>query len=70
MLVMAENHIKTNSMGLQCVVQRCYEQNAQSLTEPLSLYMRVTNTQSSIQDHKKQRSQKILKTAVQGPPHA
>ena len=32
MLVMAEIHIKTSSMGLQCVAQRCYEQNAQSQT--------------------------------------
>ena len=24
-LAMAENHIKTNSMGLQCVVQYCYD---------------------------------------------
>ena len=30
MLAMAKNHIKTNSMGLQCVVQCCYEQNAHS----------------------------------------
>ena len=30
MLAMAENHIQTNSVGLQCVVQCCYEQNAQS----------------------------------------
>ena len=32
MLAVAENHIKTNSMGLQCVVQCRYEQNAQSQT--------------------------------------
>ena len=32
MLAMADNHIKTNSMGLQCVVQCCHEQNAQSQT--------------------------------------
>ena len=28
MLAMAQNHIKTNRMGLQCVAQCCYEQNA------------------------------------------
>ena len=32
MLAMAKNHIKTDSMGLQCVVQCWYEQNAQSQT--------------------------------------
>ena len=31
-LPMAEDHIKTNSTGLQCVEQCCYEQNAQSQT--------------------------------------
>ena len=31
-LAMAENHIKSNSIGLQCVVQYCYEQNGQSQT--------------------------------------
>ena len=31
---------------------------------------RVTNTQSSIQDHKNQRSPKILTTEVQRPPRA
>ena len=34
---------------------------------PLSLYKSVTNAQSSIRDHTKQRSQKIPKTAVQHP---
>ena len=29
---MAENHIRTNSMGLQCVVQCCYEHHALSQT--------------------------------------
>ena len=32
-----------------------------------TLYKRVTNAQFCIQDHKKQRSQKILKTVVQRP---
>ena len=32
MLARAENQIQTNSMGLQCVVQFCYQQNAQSQT--------------------------------------
>ena len=32
MVVMAEIHIKTNSLELQYVVQCCYEQNAQSQT--------------------------------------
>ena len=31
MLAMAENHIKTN-IGLQCVLECCYEQNEQSHT--------------------------------------
>ena len=53
MLPRAENHTNTNSMGLQCVAQCCYEQNAQSETS-LSLYKCVTNTQSCTQD-KKQR---------------
>ena len=30
LLAMAENHIKTSSMGFQCVVQCYYEQNAPS----------------------------------------
>ena len=37
---------------------------------PLSLYKRVTNAQSCIQNHKKQWSQKILKMAVQRPLRA
>ena len=32
MLAMAESHIKPNRRGLQCVVQYCDEQNAQSQT--------------------------------------
>ena len=32
LLAMAENHIRTSSMGFQCVVQCCYEQNAPSQT--------------------------------------
>ena len=38
------------------------------MTEPpLSLYKCVTNAQACIQDHQKQRSQKIPRTAVQRP---
>ena len=32
LLAMTENHIRTSSMGFQCVVQCCYEQNAPSQT--------------------------------------
>ena len=32
LLAMAENHIRTSSMGFQCVVQCCYQQNAPSQT--------------------------------------
>ena len=32
LLAMAENHIRTSSMGFQCVVQCCYEQTAPSRT--------------------------------------
>ena len=36
LLAIAENHIRTNSMGLQCVVQCCYEQRTiTNMTEPL-----------------------------------
>ena len=36
LFAMDENHIRTSSMGLQCVVQCYYEQNAPSqTTEPL-----------------------------------
>ena len=48
---MAEIHIKTNSMGLPCVVQCCYEHHTHD-GAPLSLYKRSANTQSSILDHK------------------
>ena len=29
------NHTKTNSMELQCVAERCYEQMEHGMTEPL-----------------------------------
>ena len=36
LLAMAENHIRTSSMGFRCVVQCCYEQNAiTDMDEPL-----------------------------------
>ena len=71
-LAIAENHIPTNSMGLQCVVQVVMNRMHNHIHEvaPLSLYRCVTNTQSRIRDHKKQQSQKMLKTAVQRPPCA
>ena len=49
--------------------QTPYEQNAHQGREwaPLSLYNRVADTQSYIQDHKKQLSKKILKTGVERP---
>ena len=42
MLAMTDNHINTKSMGVQCPVQCCYEQNAQSQTAALSLHKCVT----------------------------
>ena len=44
MLAMADNHIQTNSVGLQRVVRGCYEQNARAQT-PLPLHKRFTNAQ-------------------------
>ena len=72
MLAMAENHIKTNRMGMQCGynVGMNSMRNHRHECAPLSLYKCVTNAQSCIQDHKKQQSQKILRTAVHCPLRA
>ena len=42
MLAMAENHIKTNSIGFQCVVEYCYEQTITDMNEPL--FVSTTNS--------------------------
>ena len=72
LLAMAENHIKTSSMGLQCVVQCCYEQNAPSQTWMSPSFLVKTLYRHPIlhSEPQKQRSKNFLKTAVQRPPRA
>ena len=72
LLAMAENHIRTDSMGLQCVVQCCYEHNALSQTRlsppfPVQMLYKHPILHCGPQ---KQRSQNFLKMAVQHPPSA
>ena len=72
LLALAENHIRTSSMGFQWVVQCCYEQNAPSQTLmspsfPVQTLYRHPILHSGPQ---KQGSQNFLKTAVQRPPCA
>ena len=51
---MAENHIKTNSIGLQLQAECCYEQEElpQALSSTCSLYHRSTTASHYISDHK------------------
>ena len=54
---MAENHIKMNSIGLQCVVEFYDEQHGHEWA-PLCLHNPRMNTQSYIRDHKNSGSKK------------
>ena len=81
MLVFMDNHKKgTQNCGNN--TNSCYDKGARKGGQELlatraltrathsgfEANQHITNTQSSIQDHKKQQSQKILKTAVNAHP--
>ena len=71
MLVMAENHIKRNSMGLQCGVLAMNRMTITGMNEPPFPSTSASQTPNpAFRNTKKQRSQKILKTAVQRPLRA
>ena len=72
LLAMAGNHIRTNSMGFQYVVQCCCEHNALSQTwvSPPFPVQALDKHPILHSGPQKQRSQNFLKMAVQRPPRA